>query len=68
MDEGQRIKCEVCRKTGLNAKAGLTGHKKIVQGVETKKTLPNGIEKRLDVLQKHIAENMRVSERGCKIA
>lgn len=42
--------CEICGKTSFKSKAGLVGHKKIVHGIDTRKTLPDDIGRKLDAL------------------
>jgi len=44
--------CEVCGKAGFKSKAGLVGHRKIAHGVDTRKTVPDELGKRLDKIGK----------------
>jgi len=45
------IKCDICGKTGFKSKAGLFGHKKMMHGVDTRKTVPDEIGKRLEGIE-----------------
>jgi hypothetical protein len=51
------IKCDICGKTNFKSKAGLEGHKKIVHGVEKRKSYPDKIGKRLDNIEALINTN-----------
>ncbi len=50
----EELKCDICGKTGFKSKAGLVGHKKIVHGAETRKTIPDEMGKRLEGLEVQI--------------
>jgi len=50
----EELKCDICDKT-FKDKSGLAGHKKITHNVETKKVIPNELEKRLATMEKQLA-------------
>jgi len=50
----EEIKCDICGKTGFKSKAGLVGHKKIAHGADTRKTIPDELGKRLDLIDNKI--------------
>lgn len=50
----QEIKCDICGKTGFKSKAGLAGHKKIAHGADKRKTIPDEIGKRLNIIEGQI--------------
>lgn len=50
----EEIKCDICDKTGFKSKAGLAGHKKITHGADKRKTIPDEIGKRLNLLEAQI--------------
>ena len=53
--ETKAVECPICG-TLLKNRAGLAGHMRIEHGFETKKTFPDEIGRRLEVLEKKIQE------------
>ncbi len=47
--------CDACGKSGFRSKSGLAGHKKIVHGVDARKTVPDMLGRELVKLQKELA-------------
>jgi len=44
--------CDVCGKADFKSKAGLVGHRKIAHGIDTRKTVPDELGKRLDKISR----------------
>lgn len=48
------IKCDICGKESFKSLAGLEGHKKILHGVDKRKTYPDDVSKRLEALESKV--------------
>ena len=57
---GRSLACPICGKTGFKSKAGVEGHRKIVHGIDKRKTYPDGLGKKLEVLERNVSEIVKI--------